>query len=239
MTLKKYIPDAITSMNLICGLVGVMFAVNGKLDLAFYLMLAAAVADFLDGFFARLLNAYSDFGKELDSLCDLVSFGVLPSVMLWSLMKTCMFGESLLCYVPLVIALFSALRLAKFNVDDAQKDGFLGLPTPACALLCASLCMYICNDPACFLADWAAGNVFIPLLSVCLSLLLVSRIPMFSFKFRKDDASVLKTKRFAYLVMMFLLAGVCLIYSLNWSAVILMGIVLYIVKNIVYFIARI
>ena len=82
MTLKKYIPDAITSMNLICGLVGVMFAVNGKLDLAFYMMLAAAVADFLDGFFARLLNAYSDFGKELDSLCDLVSFGVLPSVML-------------------------------------------------------------------------------------------------------------------------------------------------------------
>ena len=239
MTLKKYIPDAITSMNLICGLVGVMFAVNGKLDLAFYMMLAAAVADFLDGFFARLLNAYSDFGKELDSLCDLVSFGVLPSVMLWSLMKTCMFGESLLCYVPLVIALFSALRLAKFNVDDAQKDGFLGLPTPACALLCASLCMYICNDPACFLADWAAGNVFIPLLSVCLSLLLVSRIPMFSFKFRKDDASVLKTKRFTYLLMMFLLAGVCLIYSLNWSAVILMGIVLYIVKNIVYFIARI
>lgn len=239
MTLKKYIPDAITSMNLICGLVGVMFAVNGKLDLAFYMMLAAAVADFLDGFFARLLNAYSDFGKELDSLCDLVSFGVLPSVMLWSLMKTCMFGENLLCYVPLVIALFSALRLAKFNVDDAQKDGFLGLPTPACALLCASLCMYICNDPACFLADWAAGNVFIPLLSVCLSLLLVSRIPMFSFKFRKDDASVLKTKRFTYLLMMFLLAGVCLIYSLNWSAVILMGIVLYIVKNIVYFIARI
>ena len=113
MTLKKYIPDAITSMNLICGLVGVMFAVNGKLDLAFYMMLAAAVADFLDGFFARLLNAYSDFGKELDSLCDLVSFGVLPSVMLWSLMKTCMFGENLLCYVPLVIALFSALRLAK------------------------------------------------------------------------------------------------------------------------------
>lgn len=239
MTLKKYIPDAITSMNLICGLIGVMFAVNGKLDLAFYMMLAAAVADFLDGFFARLLNAYSDFGKELDSLCDLVSFGVLPAVMLWSLMKTCMFGENLLCYVPLVIALFSALRLAKFNVDDAQKDGFLGLPTPACALLCASLCMYICNDPACFLADWAAGKVFIPLLSVCLSLLLVSRIPMFSFKFHKDDASALKTKRIAYLVMMLLLVGVCVLYSLNWSAVILMGIVLYIVKNIVYSIARI
>ena len=82
MTLRKYIPDCITSMNLVCGLIGVIFAFGSCLDLAFYCMLAAAVFDFLDGFAARQLNAYSDFGKELDSLCDLVSFGVLPSLML-------------------------------------------------------------------------------------------------------------------------------------------------------------
>ena len=91
MSIKKYIPDFITSMNLLCGVIGVVFAFKGRFDLAFYLMLAGAVCDFCDGLVARLLGAYSDLGKELDSLADLVSFGVLPSVMLYSLMKTFMF----------------------------------------------------------------------------------------------------------------------------------------------------
>ena len=167
-------------MNLLCGIIGVVFAFKGRPDIAFLLMLGAALADFLDGFAARALDAYSDMGKELDSLSDLVSFGVLPSVMLYNCSRVCMFGESWLCWVPLVIALASGLRLAKFNVDERQTSGFLGLPTPACAMLCGSLCYFVAVQPGTFLAAWCAGPVFIPVFSLCMAALLVCEIPMFS-----------------------------------------------------------
>ncbi len=234
MALRKYIPDIITSMNVVCGIVGVVFAFKGRLDQAFVLMIAAAAFDFLDGLAARALGAYSDFGKELDSLCDVVSFGVLPSVMLYTLMKTLMFGESAVCWIPLILTLFSALRLAWFNVDARQGDSFLGLPVPASALLAGSLCCYICHAPASFLATWAAGPVFIPLLSVCLSLLLVSRIPMFSFKFHRGDSSTVRVKRFAFVAIVVAAALVCLLCGLHWSLAVLLSFVCYIVKNIIY-----
>lgn len=234
MKIKKYIPDAITSMNLVCGIIGVVFAFKGRFDLAFPLMLLAAVFDFCDGFAARALGAYSDFGKELDSLCDLVSFGVLPSVMLYSLMKVCMFGENWLCWIPLVIALFSALRLAKFNIDERQHSSFLGLPTPACAMLCGALCYYVANDPTCLLATWAAGPVFIPVVSVVLSALLVCEIPMFSLKMHRDDPSALRIKRLAMGVLVAAAVLVAVLCHLNWSFVVLVTFVVYILKNIVY-----
>lgn len=234
MTIKKYIPDFVTSLNLAAGTAGLVFTFNSRFDIAFYCMLAAAVFDFLDGFLARLLGAYSDYGKELDSLCDVVSFGVLPSVMLYYLMRVSMFGQMWLCWTPLLIAVFSALRLAKFNVDDAQGDYFLGLATPACALLCGSLTYFTCFNPASFLAVWTAGPVFIPLLSVCLCVLLVCRLPMFSLKFRKDDAPALKTKRFTYLVLVIVSILVCVFFGLNWSMAVLLSILCYILKNIVY-----
>lgn len=237
--MKKYIPDMITSMNLLCGIIGVIFAFKGRPDLAFIFMLAASLADFLDGFAARALDAYSDLGKELDSLCDLVSFGVLPSVMLYNCSRTCMFGESWVCWVPLLIALASALRLAKFNVDERQSDGFLGLPTPGCALLVGSLCYFVARDPATFLATWCAGPVFIPVLSVCLCFLLVSEIPMFSFKFHKNDPQVLKNKRLAFAFIVLAALLVVLICRLDWSVAVLLILSVYIVKNIVYAIVRI
>lgn len=237
--MKKYIPDTITSMNLACGIIGVIFAFKGRLDIAFILMLAASVADFLDGAAARLLDSYSDLGKELDSLSDMVSFGVLPSVMLYNLSRNCMFGESIICWIPLIITLASGIRLAKFNVDDRQKDGFLGLPTPACALLCGSLCYYVAYDPGCFLAQWCAGPVFIPVLSVCLSALLVSEIPMFSLKFHKDDPPVVKGKRMALAFLVLAAILICVICRLNWSVIVLLSLSLYVVKNLVYAIVKI
>ena len=226
-------------MNLLCGIIGVVFAFKGRLDIAFILMLAASAADFLDGFAARALGAYSDLGKELDSLSDLVSFGVLPSIMLYRLSCTCMFGESWINWIPLVITLASGLRLAKFNVDERQSSGFLGLPTPACALLCGSLCYYVAADPACFLASWCAGPIFIPVLSLCLSILLLSEIPMFSFKFHKDDPAVLKGKRMALAFLVLAAILVCVICRLNWSVIILLTLLCYIVKNLIYAILKI
>ncbi len=232
--MRKYIPNCITSMNLVCGIIGVVFTFKGRPDIAFICMLAASVADFLDGAAARMLGAYSDMGKELDSIADMVSFGVLPSVMLYNLSRTCMFGESWVCWVPLAIALASGLRLAKFNVDTRQKDSFLGLPTPACALLCGSLCYFVAAEPGSFLAGWCAGPVFLPCLSLVLSFLLVSEIPMFSFKFHKDDSSVLKGKRMAFAFLVLAAILVCVFCSLNWSVIFLLALSLYIVKNIVY-----
>ena len=238
--MKKYIPDCITSMNLCFGVIGVVFAFKGRLDIAFILMLAAGVADFLDGFAARLLGAYSDLGKELDSLSDLVSFGVLPGVMLYTLSRNCMFGESWTAWVPLVaLSLASALRLAKFNVDTRQSAGFLGLPTPASALIAGSLCYFVAVAPGSFLATWCAGPVFLPVLSVCLAALMLSEIPMFSFKFHKDDPKILKNKRMAFAILVIAATLLCVLLRLDWSAGVLTVVTGYVLKNLIYAIAKI
>ena len=234
MTLRKYIPDLITSMNLVCGLVGVVFALRSRLDLAFICMLAAAVFDFLDGTAARALDAYSDLGKELDSLCDLVSFGVLPALMLCFLMQTYRFDGSWICWLPLVLALFAALRLAKFNVDPRQKDGFLGLPVPAAGILCGALCSYCCHAPVEFLSTWVSGPVFIPLLAACLCVLMVCEVPMFSFKFHKGDARSLTVKRITLVAFILAAAVFCLLAKHHWSLAVLLGFVFYILNNLVY-----
>ena len=240
MKLIKYIPDVITALNVVCGVIGVIFAFKGSFETAFALMLLAAVFDFCDGLAARALDAYSDLGKELDSLCDLVSFGVLPSVMLYKLMCVCSFSESVFCLIPLVITVFSALRLAKFNVDKRQTETFLGLPTPACAMLCGSLCQFVAHNPGCFLADWAAGPVFIPVLSVVLSALLVCEIPMFSMKFKRGHgAGVIGWKRITFFVLVIAAVIVAFLFRLDWSFAVMVSFLLYIVKNVVYWLAKV
>ena len=234
MTLRKHIPNLVTSMNLVCGLVGVVFALRSRLDIAFCCMLAAAVFDFLDGLAARALDAYSDMGRELDSLCDLVSFGFLPGLMLCILMQTYRFDGSWISWLPLVLTVFSALRLAKFNVDPLQGAGFLGLPTPAAALLCGALCCYCCHAPVEFLSTWVSGPLFIPLLTVCLCALLVCRVPMFSFKIHRGDGRTLTVKRIT-LVAFFAVALVfCLAAGHHWSLAVVLGLLFYILNNLVY-----
>ena len=182
MKIVKHIPNTITSLNLLCGVLGVICSLEGRIDYAFYLMLAAAVFDFCDGFSARLLKAYSDIGKELDSLSDMVSFGVLPSVMLYCLMGD-LNPDCWLRLVPLLIAVFSGLRLAKFNVDERQTENFIGLATPSCAILCGSIAYYVTRCPESTIAAWAGVKWSIPVMSVILSGLLVSEFPMFSLKY--------------------------------------------------------
>ncbi len=239
MSVKNNIPNFVTSMNLACGLIGVVFAFKGRLDISFYFMVGGAVCDFLDGLVARLLKAVSPMGGQLDSLADLVTFGVLPSIMLYRLMIECMFHESWLCWIPLIIALASAWRLAKFNVDERQKSSFLGLPTPACGLLVAALCYHICYEPASFLATWAAAPVFVPVLSVVLAVLLVSEIPMFSLKMHKEDDRILKNKRLYMLLLVLAAIVVCVIFGYHWSFVVMTALCCYILKNIIYAIAKI
>jgi len=220
-------------MNLLCGVLGVISTFRGDFDTAFYLMLAAAVCDFCDGLSARLLHAYSDIGKELDSLADMVSFGLLPALMLHRQMMINHDG-SLLCYIPLVIVIFSALRLAKFNVDERQTDNFIGLATPACAMICGSFAYYTSQDPNSILQAWASTKFFIPAGSLILAFLLVSEIPMFSMKFKKNlkRGTPIHKERVAFAGVIFVACLLVLLLGLNWSFIILLVFISYILMNI-------
>ena len=235
MNIIRHIPNTITSMNLLCGVLGVICVFSGESDTAFLLMLLAAICDFFDGFSARALNVYSSVGKELDSLADLVSFGLLPSLMLYRVMMVMSPDAGLLCYIPLLIVMASALRLAKFNTDDRQSENFLGLATPASAMICGSLTYYILKDQNSFLTVWASGKVFVPLVSAILSVLMVSELPMFSMKIKKGTQknTPLYRMRISFVGAMAVSAVLVLLLGLNWSMIVLLVFVLYIIINVI------
>ncbi len=192
--MKKHIPNTITCCNLICGCIATRFALMGLYELALYWIIGGAVFDFFDGFAARLLGVSSGIGKELDSLADDITFGAAPAAIVFSLIAETWpnVGEvfpaltlnhtvnDYIPYVAFLIAAFSALRLAKFNLDERQSLGFIGLPTPANALFWAALTVSA--------HDWLLSQ---PLAALCLiagvfvsSWILVSEIPMFALKFK-------------------------------------------------------
>ena len=228
----KQIPNTITSMNLLCGVLGVIFTLYGRIDIAFYLMLGGAVCDFCDGLVARLLGAYSELGKQLDSLADMVTFGVLPSMMLFKLMLQAGVEPAWICYIPLIISVFSALRLAKFNIDERQSDNFIGLATPACAMICGSFAYYICETPGSILNAWTGSLWFLPAAAIVLSLLLISEIPMFSMKFKKGAASDLKWMRITFIAVAVIALAVTLIMGQHFSHAVLFIFLAYVLINI-------
>lgn len=188
MKIKLFtIPNCITLVNLLCGIGSIISSlVYNDLQMAFAFVIASAVADFCDGFAARLLKQYSALGVQLDSLADMVSFGVAPaiamSVLCGNMPSVLGLSEQVgewLCYLPLVIALLSALRLAKFNIDETQKEEFEGLPTPGCAILCLSVAALSERYGVEIGLEWLC------LMSVLVAAMLVSPIRMFSLKFHE------------------------------------------------------
>ncbi len=214
-------------MNLLSGCFATIFALQGNFKTAFLCIIAGAVFDFCDGLAARVLKAYSPMGKELDSLADMVTFGVAPAMIMFRFQAE----SNFLVYLPLLIAVFSGLRLAKFNIDTRQSENFIGLATPSCALICGSLIYAGEIYPA--LYDFlTAKSYIIPILSLVLCYLLVCEIPMFSFKFKSlkwKDNSI----RFSFLASTAVLAIITLICGLNWSILIFGIFVTYILMNIV------
>lgn len=187
MKIKLFtVPNIITLANLLCGcgsIISALMFCNFRLALLF--IVASAVCDFFDGFTARLLKQYSDIGVQLDSLADMVSFGVAPATVMYvfasqtfTLFVLPDAVVTALTFVPFLIAAFSALRLAKFNIDDSQHDSFEGLPTPANAIFCASFIYAVFVEGKAVELEWVA------LISVIMSALLVSPIRMFSFKLK-------------------------------------------------------
>lgn len=181
--IRKHIPNAITCLNLVSGCIAIVFAFHGQYLMSASFIALAAVFDFFDGFAARLLKAYSPIGKELDSLADVVSFGVAPGIIIFSfiedLAKSTNSSEYL-AYSAFLIPAFSALRLAKFNLDERQTASFIGLPTPANALFWA----FGISCSFGYLLDTTLNPVIIVIAVLLSSWLLVSDIPMFSLKFK-------------------------------------------------------
>jgi CDP-diacylglycerol--serine O-phosphatidyltransferase len=230
MNYRKHIPNAITCGNLFCGCLAIVFAFQGNLVWTAYLVGIAAVLDFFDGFAARLLGVSGEMGKQLDSLADMVTFGVVPGVVIYQLftmwilkqhvsnfdLMEAIQGKSpalpswyyLLPSIGFLVTIFSCVRLAKFNLDERQKDSFIGLPTPANTLLICSLPLILdvsaihlptalSGNPLSVLVSSMAGAVndspysnviinpwFLGGLSILLSYLLVAEIPLFALKFK-------------------------------------------------------
>jgi CDP-diacylglycerol--serine O-phosphatidyltransferase len=188
----KHIPNFLTSLNLACGFASIILISQGNITGASWMILAAMAFDFLDGFAARILKAYSDMGKELDSLADVVSFGVAPAFMLYIQISTNLinsdfpeYAKFLFAVIPFVMPVCAALRLAKFNTDISQATFFRGLPTPANALAVVTLFIGgLSSDNE--LITWILNNIpALTIFTLVLSLLMVSRLPLFSLKANK------------------------------------------------------
>ena len=189
-SIKNNIPNAITCLNLLSGSLACICASHGSeyingdpasiayYQLAFIMIAAAAVFDFFDGFVARLLGAVSSIGKELDSLSDCVSFGLAPAMIVYFMARE-LYPSSWVAYCALLVAVFGAVRLARFNTDDSQATSFVGLPIPANAIFWIGFCDYFYT-----LEPTAAGEYIILAAVALLSYAMVSRLRMFSLKFK-------------------------------------------------------
>lgn len=195
-SLIKHIPNFLTSLNLVCGFISIAYAFQGDYLVAFYFVGGAAFFDFLDGGVARLLKAQSEVGKQLDSLSDMVSFGLAPGVMLYSLMKQALgldismgfwshsLADIFLLLGMVLVPVFSAVRLAKFNIDTRQTDSFIGLPVPANAILITSLGALCVTTSSLWVNNALGMPLVLLLVSIVQSYFLVSPLPMFALKFK-------------------------------------------------------
>lgn len=220
--ITRHIPNTITSCNLISGCIAVAYALASNYEMAFLFIVIGAVFDFFDGMSARLLGVSSPIGKELDSLADDVTFGVAPSAILFDYLYTqeypdwLAFAAPVVPYLAFLIAAFSALRLAKFNLDERQTTSFIGLPTPANALFWASLIV------------GSGDSLYLPVVIALIFVscwILVAELPMFALKFKHwgwkgnevkyifvalciPSLLILKTSGFAFIVFLYVLMSV-------------------------------
>ncbi len=204
----RHIPNAITCANLFSGCIGIVYAFNGDLKTAAWFVLASGIFDFFDGFAARLLKAYSAIGKDLDSLADVISFGVLPGVIFFKLLGESNLNLPYLPYFGFVITIFSALRLAKFNNDERQTTDFIGLNTPMNTFVVISLPYIAADYPTIIYSSY-----FLVCLIVLQSYLLISEFRLFSLKI--GDLSW-NSNKYKYI---FLLSSLILLLALQFVAI--------------------
>jgi len=242
--IRKHVPNFITSLNVLCGSIAVVFILKGMLTTAVLLILLAAIFDFLDGMSARMLNAYSPMGKELDSLADMISFGLAPGLLMYKLLETTAgmaklqtsipsslsISELLILGTAFLIPVFSALRLAKFNIDERQTSSFIGLPTPANALFISSLALIKEHGTLSIFDTILLDTPVLIGITLLFSWLLVAEIPMFSLKFKNLSWKSNKVQ-YIFVSGTFVLITLFKLYGL--AAVIPLFITISIVSNLV------
>jgi CDP-diacylglycerol--serine O-phosphatidyltransferase len=251
LNIRKHIPNTITLGNLFCGCLALISAFSGDLVWAAYFVGISLVLDFFDGFTARMLKVSSAIGKDLDSLADMVTFGVVPGMVMFQVlglahsksilervditMESYTYGKlwvdsnanSLIPYFGLIITIFSCIRLAKFNNDTRQSDSFIGLPTPANTMVICSIPLIMHFQPELTFVNMLFSNVwFLCVLSGAMSLLLIAEIPLFALKFKNFSWAANKP------VYVFLILSIVLLFGLQFLAIPLI-ILLYILMSIV------
>ncbi len=237
--IKKNIPNLITLANLTCGLFAITFSFQGNLINASILIFLGAFFDFLDGFFARILNATKEFGKQLDSMADMVTFGVAPGFLFfhfifyldndiifrYSMQNSNFFLPASLAFL---IPIFSAYRLANFNIDNKQKHSFIGLPTPALAIFIASIPHIDFNKFPMF-----TDIKLLIIITIIMPFLLISRMPLFSLKFNTHNEI---KSRLNIIRILFILAAIILFFLFKFAAIpfiVILYLILSILNNII------
>ena len=233
--MKKNIPNLITAFNLLAGLGGIYFCSKGNLLHASYTVFLAMVFDFLDGLFARALKTSSDFGKQFDSLADLVSFGIVPGFIVLNLLKSqsileiIIIEKNVLPFIGFLIPLLSAARLAKFNTDTRQVNMFYGLPTPAHALFWASIPVVgsFSAENATIFNTIIVHPAFIVTAVVIFSLMMIVDIPMISLKFKNLKISD-NWQRYILVAAIILLFAILKLYAIPFI------IVVYVILSLIF-----
>lgn len=234
--LKSIIPNTLTSLNLVCGCVAVLSFLNHFYYLGIILIFVAAIADFFDGFVARLLKVQSDLGKELDSLADMVSFGFVPGTILYvafckanniasftEIIET----QNYLPFLGFLITVFSGLRLAKFNIDTRQSNSFIGLPTPANTLFFLTIPLLWINDSP--YQSILSENWILILLTITFSYLLIAELPLIALKFKGFG---FKGNQFRYILFIVSIGCVISLGYLAIPAILVLYILLSIIETI-------
>lgn len=196
--MKKHIPNAITLLNLLCGCLAVVTLFSQQMDMTPWFLLAAVVFDYADGMVARILNVHSTLGIHLDSLADMVSFGLVPGAILFRLSCVSLHVQDLpaqeyirhldtfgICLTGFLVTVFSAVRLAKFNIDTRQTDNFIGLPVPSSTAFIAGLLLIVYYSPSGSpLPAFVLNPWLLAIVSVVFSYMLVAEVPMINLKFK-------------------------------------------------------
>jgi len=228
--MKRHIPNILTSCSILAGCIACVSALEGDYFRAVIWVIVAAVCDFLDGFSARMLKVNSPIGKDLDSLGDMVSFGLAPSMLVYRFLSDSYTLISMdlpvakyIPYLSFMLVIFSALRLANFNIDTRQTTSFIGLPTPANALFWISLCYGLSINK--LMIPSAVSFYMVLVLIVVFSLLMVAEIPMFSLKIKSYK---FKGNELRYILFVFMITAVILWGLMGIAA----GIILYICMSV-------
>ena len=237
--MKSIIPNSLTALNLFCGCLAVLSFLNQFYSLGIILVFVASIADFFDGFAARLLNVQSELGKELDSLADMISFGFVPGTILYSaFLKNSNFSsftelienQYYLPFSGFILTIFSGLRLAKFNIDKRQSNSFIGLPTPANTLFFLTIpLIWIYEKDNEFVNNLISNNIILLIFTLFFSYLLIAELPLIALKFKGFS---LKDNIFRYILILLGIVTIITLGNLSIPVILTLYLIISFIENI-------